>query len=235
MADNNIYRPVNILGIDTSSQICSVGIISGKPAAVEKKEKEESRFTESLIPLIEDTLREARLDIGSIDRIAVCIGPGSFTGLRVGVGCAKGLAHSLNRPLVGVTAFEALYMSGMTNGFPLCLIVPFKGDKISYVFCENVESLQLKTEGRAGSWKDLLPLFSEVKSVAGNFTDDQISLIREAAPDSCEVQNVVFSGKDIAEIGFKQYGVGAGEDPALIEPLYAHSIEFRKKHSKLIR
>ena len=62
---------------------------------------------EALLPMVERAMREARLEAAALELIAVTIGPGSFTGIRVGLAAARGIALALNLPLIGVTGFEA--------------------------------------------------------------------------------------------------------------------------------
>lgn len=67
---------------------------------------------ERLFPMIEDVLAEAGIGFGDLTRVAVCTGPGSFTGLRVGVAAARGLALGCGIPAVGITRFEAVHQPG---------------------------------------------------------------------------------------------------------------------------
>ncbi len=98
---------MKVLALETASAACSVALWDDGPRA--------SRFiaaarghAELLAPMIAEVLAEAGLEAGAVDRLAVTVGPGAFTGLRVGLAAARGLALATGRPLIGITTFEAI-------------------------------------------------------------------------------------------------------------------------------
>ncbi len=96
-----------ILAIDTSTAQCAVALL-GKGRALARRESMARGHAEALFPMIEVLLDEARAVYADLARIAVCTGPGSFTGLRIGIAAARGLALALGIPAVGVSRFTAL-------------------------------------------------------------------------------------------------------------------------------
>jgi len=96
-----------ILNIETSGEVCSVCIaIDGKPEYV--KENNEGRNHASILTLlIEQVLQEADCTAKDLDAIAVSQGPGSYTGLRIGVSVAKGICYGINKPLIAVSTLQA--------------------------------------------------------------------------------------------------------------------------------
>jgi tRNA threonylcarbamoyladenosine biosynthesis protein TsaB len=99
-----------ILVIDTSGPVCAAGIYdSGKGEIVASKSEMLGKgHAERLISMIDEVLTEARLTLQDMTRIGVTIGPGSFTGIRVGVAAARGFALSLGIPAVGVTTLQVV-------------------------------------------------------------------------------------------------------------------------------
>jgi tRNA threonylcarbamoyladenosine biosynthesis protein TsaB len=92
---------MRLLAIDTAAEACSVGVVAdGEP--VVRSEVVGRGHAEILMRLIEEAMAEARLTFTDLDRIAVTIGPGSFTGLRIGIAAARGLALVTGKPAVGV-------------------------------------------------------------------------------------------------------------------------------------
>ena len=88
---------MKILGIDTSSKYCSVAIIEEKDILIEYTINGFiKKHSSILIPAIQEMFNKIDLKIGDIDGVAVTIGPGSFTGLRIGLGSAKGLSYNRN-------------------------------------------------------------------------------------------------------------------------------------------
>jgi tRNA threonylcarbamoyladenosine biosynthesis protein TsaB len=98
---------VKVLGLDCAGSACSAALwVDGKIMA-SRSEVMERGQAEALLPMIASVLDEARADIGALDRVAVTVGPGSFTGVRTGLATARGLALARNLPVIGVTSFGA--------------------------------------------------------------------------------------------------------------------------------
>jgi tRNA threonylcarbamoyladenosine biosynthesis protein TsaB len=92
---------MRLLAIDTASEACSVGVVAGGEPVI-RSEIVGRGHAEILMQLIEDAMAEARLAFTDLDRIAVTVGPGSFTGLRIGIAAARGFALVTGKPAVGV-------------------------------------------------------------------------------------------------------------------------------------
>jgi len=97
-----------VLGLDTCLSSCSVAVLEGERVLASAREVMARGHQERLAPMARDVMAKAGLAFGRLDRIAVTVGPGSFTGLRVGIAFAKGLALALDRPAVGIGTLEAL-------------------------------------------------------------------------------------------------------------------------------
>jgi len=96
-----------ILGINTATDTCEAALYEGAVIA-ERVEQMQQGHDARLAPLVEQLMREAGKQFSDLDRISVVVGPGSFTGVRVGVAFARGLSLALDIPSVGVTSLEAL-------------------------------------------------------------------------------------------------------------------------------
>lgn len=99
---------MKVLGIDTSSLAASVAVIEDNKLICEYTINTKKTHSQKLMPMIENMLKISDIDINDIDLIAVCEGPGSFTGLRIGMATAKAISHVNKLPIVAVNSLELL-------------------------------------------------------------------------------------------------------------------------------
>ena len=99
---------MKILGIDTSTHSTSVCVIDDDKFICEYTVNTKKTHSQKLMVMIESMIKESDLSIKDIDAIAICIGPGSFTGLRIGMATAKAISHVNNLPIIGVNSLEIL-------------------------------------------------------------------------------------------------------------------------------
>ena len=110
---------MSILSIDTSSQVSSVAVLSAERILAELSMQGALTHSETLMLHIETALRMARVKKEELEGVAVSIGPGSFTGLRIGLAAAKMMAYALHIPLIAVPTLEALAHHTMCEGVRL--------------------------------------------------------------------------------------------------------------------
>lgn len=97
-----------ILAIDTASRSCSVAVMDGEAVLAEINDVSGQTHSRHLMTMVDRALSASGARLGEIDGVAVTRGPGSFTGLRIGISAAKGLAEAAGKPLVGVSSLQAL-------------------------------------------------------------------------------------------------------------------------------
>ena len=103
-----------ILCIDTSSFICSVSIFKSSKLISSNSTEIKKSHSKLLITLIDKSLKDSNLILSEIDAFAVSKGPGSYTGLRIGVSTIKGLCYSLEKPLISVNTLDILAKHALT-------------------------------------------------------------------------------------------------------------------------
>ena len=99
---------MKILAIDTSSEICSVAILENDTVIAENSLNDGKTHSENLMTIMENILAENETKLNDIDMIACSVGPGSFTGIRIGVSSIKAIAEVLDVPVAAVTSLETL-------------------------------------------------------------------------------------------------------------------------------
>ena len=111
---------MKILALDTATQSCSVAIIDNGSLLAELTRLNRRTHSRHLMDLIDMVCQMSDLKIGDVDGFAVTIGPGSFTGLRIGISTIKGLAFPLNKPVVGVSSLDALAWQCAQSAYLIC-------------------------------------------------------------------------------------------------------------------
>jgi tRNA threonylcarbamoyladenosine biosynthesis protein TsaB len=116
---------MKVLAFDCSGASCSAAVVIDDAPAAQCFAAMERGHAEALLPMIETVLRESALAPAVIDLLAVTVGPGSFTGLRIGLAAARGLALANNIPAIGFTSFDAV-ITGADDGSPLIVALESK-------------------------------------------------------------------------------------------------------------
>lgn len=104
----NIENKMKVLAIDTSSKICSVSLLENDEVIDELNLDDGRTHSENLMPLIDEILNKNNMNINKIEMLACCVGPGSFTGIRIGVATIKPIAEVLKIKIASVTSLETL-------------------------------------------------------------------------------------------------------------------------------
>jgi tRNA threonylcarbamoyladenosine biosynthesis protein TsaB len=111
MADGTV-----ILALDSSAALCAAAVMSGGRIVAAKAEDMTRGQAERLMPLAREVMEDAGVAPADLSAVAVCIGPGNFTGVRIGVGAARGLALALGRPAIGIGRLDALAAEALEAG-----------------------------------------------------------------------------------------------------------------------
>ena len=128
---------MRILALDTCLGACAVAVCEDGRVLATVSEAMARGHQERLGPMTRETMQAAGLAFADLDRIAVTVGPGSFTGLRVGLAFAKALALALGRPCVGVSTLDALGRGPVRPGFVAACIDAHRGQVYLQVFADG--------------------------------------------------------------------------------------------------
>jgi tRNA threonylcarbamoyladenosine biosynthesis protein TsaB len=218
-----------ILLIETSTEVCSVAL-AGEGGVFDVEENLEGlSHAELLTSFIETILKRNSLPPGKIDAVAVSKGPGSYTGLRIGVSVAKGLCYALEKPLVAVCTLDALasHVSHNLNDFG---ILPEPG----ILFCPMVDARRMEVffavyNNNSDYIEPVSAKIISEDSFSGLFETHRVLFFGNGAAKCSNIlkhQNAVFAGPQkvsarfMANIAWQKFLGGEFEDVAYFEPFY---------------
>jgi tRNA threonylcarbamoyladenosine biosynthesis protein TsaB len=213
-----------ILGIETATMTGGLALIDEGKLIAEYTLNMKTTHSSRLMPALDWILKDVSLDKNQIDGIAVSIGPGSFTGLRIGLATAKGLALGLNIPLIGVPTLDALAHNVPYPVYQVCPVLDARKKEVySALFqCEN-DVLVRKSPYQVISPADLANQIHEKTVMLGDAIDVYRELFKEKlrelivfAPDAQRLPRAAV----IAEMGLAKLKAGEVLDLASSEPFY---------------
>jgi tRNA threonylcarbamoyladenosine biosynthesis protein TsaB len=145
-----------IIGIDTATAQVSVAIGGHEGVLASTQSLRGRQHAEVLTPAIEFTCRQARIELSEISVVAVDLGPGLFTGLRVGVASAKAMAHALNVPMIGVSSLDLLAFPVRFTSRLIVATIDARRGELFYAFYRQVPGgVQRVSDHQVGSPDDL--------------------------------------------------------------------------------
>jgi len=145
-----------ICGIDTATAQVSVAVGGHEGVLASTQSLRGRQHAEVLTPAIEFTCRQARIELSEISVVAIDLGPGLFTGLRVGVAAAKAMAHALGVPMIGVPSLDLLAFPVRFTSRLIVAVIDARRGEVFYAFYRQVPGgIQRLGEHRVGSPDDL--------------------------------------------------------------------------------
>ena len=208
-----------ILNIETATKNCSVSIAKdGKTLVCREIAEQGYSHAEKLHLFIEEALKDLNLNFSDLDAIAVSQGPGSYTGLRIGVSAAKGLCYALNIPLIAVDTLEVLALKlSISEGLLIPMIDARRMEVYSAIFDSKGQKIR-NTEAQIideNSFQDI---------------DQKINLIGDGAmkfKDILTSDKFIFhpeiiypSAKEMSALSFEKHKISDTVDVAYFEPFY---------------
>ncbi len=212
---------MNILGIETSTPVCSVALSCDSKVVVECTLELGIHHSERLQLMIEWVLREAGLAVHDLDGVGVAAGPGSFTGLRIGMGLAKGLCWSADLKLMLVSTLAGMALGVGVEGAPICPMLDARREEVYAGVYEVVDGLPImQIPDRADPVREWLPHLPRPVMVVGDGARAYRDLIVDFM--GADVQFVLGrpTAGAIALLGHDQCVRGEVDDVDTAEPFY---------------
>ncbi len=211
-----------ILNIETSTTVCSVALAEKGRVILSKEINEGYSHAENLHVFIEKILSETKTDPKGLNAIAVGSGPGSYTGLRIGVSAAKGMAYALQIPLIAVNTLKMMTF-GVIEKNSEQLYCPMLDARRMEVYCAiyDKDLNEIKPTSAEIISQENLKNFEFNKRIC--FFGDGMTKskdILKTLPNSKFVEAIVPSAKQLAELSYQKYLTAQFEDVAYFEPFY---------------
>lgn len=216
---------MKILGIDTSGYANAIGIIDGNHTLAEKIFATKTDSLGQIITNINTVLDEARLRLGNIDGFGIGLGPGSWTGIRIGVTVAKILAYSNDKPIVGITTLEALAYNHTNSSAQVCPIISVGTRDTVYaaLYRKQGENVTRLSDYYVGDIHELAGIIKEPTvfvSAEGNTYREVIRRTLSAPDMEAGMVIEVPGGAVIASLAARRLECGDSDDPLSLTPLY---------------
>src|SRR5574337_97222 len=222
-----------VMGIETSTMQGGVALVSGQGVICEYTLNVKATYSERLLPLVDRALQDAGITMGHVEGLAVAVGPGSFTGLRIGLSTAKGLAVAGNQPLVGVSTLEAMAWTLPFCAYQICPILDARrGEIYCALFRHEGERLIRLTDDAAVAPDGLLSRIHEPTVFLGEGLAAYESLIQSQLKELALFPPLSGRGgraAAVAELGRRRLLQGHQDDPARLAPQYLRPSEAELK------
>ena len=222
-----------VMGIDTSTLQGGVALLSEQGVVSEYTLNVRATHTERLLPLIDRAFHDAGITLSKLDGLAVAVGPGSFTGLRIALSTAKGLAVAAGKPLVGVSTLEAMAWTLSFCAYPVCPILDArKGEIYCALFRHEGERLIRLAEDAALSPDSLVSRIQERTVFLGDglavYGDLLKTRLKELAlfPPAAQRGG---SAAAVAELGRRRLLQGQRDEISELAPRYLRPSEAELK------
>jgi len=188
---------MTILAMDTSCNACTAAIVADDKMVAQTVVNNKRTHSEKLMPMIETMFAAAEISLSEIDVIAVANGPGSFTGVRIGVATAQGLAHSLGIPCISVSTLEALAGNVFGTSGIICPILNARREQVYTSIFSNCRPPRESAELAVGKFPECP--FGQHGSGFRRITQDSAMPLAELLERLRDEESVMFLGDGIFE------------------------------------
>lgn len=229
---------MTLLAIDTSTSWGSLALFDGRAVLAEQTWYAQRRHDDALFPSVERLLGLAGLGLGSVDRIAVAIGPGSFTGVRIAIAAAQGIARGSGAAVVGVPTLDVIAHPWSAARIRVCAVLRAgRGEHYAAMY-----------RTRRGTWARRSPIFvGRVADLARSIAVDTLFAGELDGPAAAELRErlgahahfppaaaVPRRAGHLAELGWARIEAGGAVAPDALEPLYIRPPAIRGPAGELV-
>ena len=239
-------KMATILNIETSTEVCSVNLAKNGKLLFEKESLEGLNHSELLTVFIEELFKENHLEMKNIDAVAVAKGPGSYTGLRIGVSVAKGLCYALEKPLIAISTLDAIgiFISQNSEQFNM-----ESEDPKNLLFCPMIDArrMEVYTALYNSKGEQMEPVSAKIideNSFSDTLKESKIAFFGNGAAKCAKAlnhSNALFYGplkasaRFMVKLAEKKYNKKEFENVAYFEPFYLKNFVATVPKNKIIK
>jgi tRNA threonylcarbamoyladenosine biosynthesis protein TsaB len=229
---------MHLLAIDTATQICGVAIAHHGAVEAAVSLDTGQTHTRTIMDAISSTLRFCEIDLQQIDGFAVTQGPGSFTGLRIGISTIKGLSMAMDKPMTGVSTLEALASQAQTECELICPMIDARRGEVYWtLFHRQQGQLATLLPEQVGPAEKAVEQIDGRCCFIGNgalaYRHTLEPLVHRSSQWVSEDKSQL-SPAAVARIGWRLFQSGQSVDPALFAPVYLRKSDAEIHLNKLV-
>jgi tRNA threonylcarbamoyladenosine biosynthesis protein TsaB len=217
-----------ILAIDTSTQMLGLALYDGSCVLLERVWKSQRHHTIELASAVQAALQESGIQIDKLKVLAVAIGPGSFTSLRIGVVFTKGLSLALHLPVIGVPTLDILAYAQPVKDNPLICVLQAGREKLAISQYHNEQGQWVSDEpSRVITTRELEAEISFPTLVCGELSEEDRHILSRKWKSVLLISpaNSLRRPAYLAELACKRWKENHVDDPISLSPIYLHTID----------
>jgi len=221
-----------ILAIETATSSCSTALCVGKLTS-ERSEVGNNIHSQVLLKMVDELFQELNVSAGQLSAVVVGQGPGSFTGLRIGVGVGQGIAYGAVCPMIGVSSLDALALQSQFNGSVVAAIDARMGEIYWCTYDVADESVGRQTELRVTP-ADQLTIGNDAMLVGNTWSEYQSQFSADFLSKISQLEHVMYpSAASLLVLAKQKYAKGELMSAAEFSPIYVRDNVAKKPTSKV--
>lgn len=231
---------MTILAIETATESCSVAFMKDDRLLGEFRLDIHRAHSEKLIPLIQDLSSRLAIELPQVNLIAISSGPGSFTGLRIGMSTAKGLAHALDCPLISVITLDALAFQANLSSGHICPLIKARQDEVYTTLFEKTANERIPqriADYQVLSLNQLPDFIPENTFLIGNGVREFRTKLREIFKLPvllAENQFSLLSAAATGFLGWQKFQANPVNELFELEPFYIQDFVVKRRKKTLV-
>jgi tRNA threonylcarbamoyladenosine biosynthesis protein TsaB len=214
-----------LLAVDTSTRAIGVALYDGVQILSEMIWLSDQYHTVELAPTVESLIGRAGISLSELHVVAVALGPGSFTGLRIGLAFAKGMALAKHLEIIGVPTLDILAASQPLDNLPMAAVLHAGRGRLAVGWYKNASNSWVSaSDVRVQTSRELADGIKSPTIVCGELSAEEQRIFRRKrknvilySPAQC-LRRPSF----LAELGWQRWRKGQVDDPAVLTPIYLH-------------